>query len=103
VYDLAAPGHEDIPAGGVEAACVDDCTTQARGCTRHQCFRGCNLVLDRLVERQGAPVLACVARARPRCDDRTWARCATWVGPYADGGPPPPAPPRTDEPTDEEP
>jgi hypothetical protein len=48
-------------------------------------------VIDRLVERQGEPVLACVAASTGACDDRTWARCAARVGPHADGGPPPPA------------
>jgi hypothetical protein len=61
-----------------------------------QCARGCNLVLDRLAEREGDRVLACVAASAVACDDRLWSRCATRIGPHADGGPPPPAPPADD-------
>jgi hypothetical protein len=103
VYDVAAPGHAEVPAGGVEADCVDACAARAKACSRRDCVRGCNLAIDRLVARQGGLVVACVAEAHPRCDDRVWARCATRIGPYADGGPPPPPPPATDEPPDEEP
>jgi hypothetical protein len=103
IYDLAAPGHADVPAAGVETACADACLAHAKSCSHRECVRGCNLVLDRLVERQGDAVVDCVARARPRCDDRAWARCAARIGPYADGGPPAPKPPSEDEPIDEEP
>jgi hypothetical protein len=61
-------------------------------CTAKECARGCNLVLDRLVENEGDHVIACIAAGRAPCDDRAWARCATRIGPYADGGPPPPSP-----------
>jgi hypothetical protein len=53
-------------------------------------------VLDKLVEREGVSVLACVARA-PRCGDMTFAECAARSGPYADGGPAPPRPPSDDD------
>ncbi|MCL2450918.1 MAG: hypothetical protein FWD17_18395, partial [Polyangiaceae bacterium] len=78
-YHLADPGHADAPAGGPEASCVADCAARARGCSRKQCVRGCNLVIDRLVERQGTAIIACVATARANggaCDDRAFARCA---------------------------
>jgi hypothetical protein len=48
------------------------------------------LVLDRLIEREGDKVVACLANATPRCDERTWAACAARVGPHVDGGPPAP-------------
>ncbi|MGH7439588.1 MAG: hypothetical protein ACRENE_28190 [Polyangiaceae bacterium] len=64
------------------------------------CARGCNLVIDRLVEREGDGVVTCVARTQGDCGDRTWARCAAHVGPHVDGGPPPPSPPP--EPQDDE-
>jgi hypothetical protein len=89
------------PAGGVEAACARACEAQAKQCSTEQCGRGCNLVLDRLAERQGPRVLACVAAAPPACDDRAWARCATRIGAHADGGPPAPPPASTVEPEGE--
>jgi hypothetical protein len=49
-------------------------------------------MMDRVVEREGARVLACVAKAKS-CDDGTFASCAAVV-PYPDGGPPPPKPPQ---------
>jgi hypothetical protein len=79
------------PPRGPEQDCVEACASRAHQCGEVQCARGCNLVIDRLVERQGEPVLACVAASTGACDDRAWARCATRVGPHADGGPPPPA------------
>jgi hypothetical protein len=77
---------------------VAACGERAAGCERVDCARGCNLVLDRLVEQQGSAVVACVAATRGRCDDRAWARCAARVGPYADGGPPAPPPPQDYDP-----
>jgi hypothetical protein len=79
------------PPRGPEQDCVEACASRDRQCGELQCARGCNLVIDRLVERQGEQVIACIAASRGVCDDRTWARCATLIGPYADGGPPPPA------------
>jgi hypothetical protein len=80
------------PARGPETRCVVACGAHAGQCGRAACARGCNLVLDRLVENEGAGVVACVA-TNGACDDRVWARCAALVGPHADGGPPAPAPP----------
>jgi hypothetical protein len=101
--DLVAPDHSDSPSGGQEASCVAACSAQAKNCSHHACARGCNFVLDRLVQHEQPTILACVAAAHPRCDDRVWARCGTRLGLYADGGPPAPAPPSTDEPDDEGP
>jgi hypothetical protein len=83
----------EAPPGGLEATCAKSCEVRASQCSTHECHRGCNLAMDRLAEQQGDTVLACVARAKSACDDRTWARCSTLVGPHADGGPPPPPPP----------
>jgi hypothetical protein len=83
----------EAPPRGLEATCARACEVHAAQCSIHQCRRGCNLVLDRLAENEGDHVLACVEQARAACDDGTWSRCATRIGPHADGGPPPPAPP----------
>jgi hypothetical protein len=82
----------EAPPRGIEATCAKSCEVSASQCSPRQCHRGCNLVMDRLAENQGDVVLACV-RSRKTCDDRAWARCATLVGPHADGGPPAPLPP----------
>ena len=89
---LAAACQAQSP-GGPEATCAAACATRATRCTQTQCARGCNLILDRLAENEGGRVLACVAASAAACDDRAWARCATRVGPHADGGPPAPPPP----------
>jgi hypothetical protein len=86
--------HAASAPGGPEATCTRACEADAKGCSPSQCARGCNLVLDRLAESEGGHVLACVAASTTACDDRVWSRCAIRVGPHADGGPPPPAPPR---------
>lgn len=87
--------HATSPPAGVEATCERACEANVKQCSREQCGRGCNLVLDRLTEHQGGKVLACVAAGPPACDDRAWAHCATRIGPHADGGPPAP-PPKSD-------
>jgi len=87
----------EAPPRGPEATCTKACAARAPSCSARECARGCNLVLDRLVEREGGHVLACIARGRPStpsCDDRAWARCAALTGPHVDGGPP--APPSGD-------
>lgn len=80
------------PAAGPERSCVDACTKLAlAACDELACKRGCNFVVDRLVEKQQDTVLSCVAKveqASKRCDDQVWATCAPRVGPYRDGGPP---------------
>ncbi len=92
----AACNPFSTPPRGPEAACVEACTARS-GCAAGACARGCNLVVDRLVQHDGESVMACVASSRSTCDDRTWARCASRVGPYADGGPPAPAPAPVDD------
>ena len=86
----------ESPPRGPEATCVKACAARAGACTASECARGCNLVLDRLVEREGDNVIGCMAHRRPPCDDRAWAHCAARIGPHADGGPPPPPPPPDD-------
>jgi hypothetical protein len=91
-----------------EADCQVACERQAPRCSEHECARGCGFILDRLVEHESAPVLACVAaRAaawppppptttpqshESACNDPVWADCAAAVGVHADGGPPAPQP-----------
>lgn len=74
------------------------CTTKAqRNCSEAECNRGCEMVLDRLVERETENVVSCVARRPRRCTDIVWAECAAMIGPHADGGPPAPPPPADDD------
>ncbi|HVH41087.1 MAG TPA: hypothetical protein VM925_02055 [Labilithrix sp.] len=74
--------------------CRRSCEAKAkRQCTDAQCERGCEMILDRIVEREGENVLACVAAGPRRCTDVVWADCAARVGAHADGGPPGPPPP----------
>lgn len=95
---LVLLGCDPPPPRGPETACAASCASRAPECGPDRCRRGCNLVLDRLVEREGDGVVACVARTGGACDDRTWARCAARVGPHADGGPPAPPPPKEFDP-----
>jgi hypothetical protein len=88
-------------AGGPESTCQRACRAKVSSCDAHQCDRGCNLVFDRFAEHEGDHVLACIAASKSSCDDRTWAHCATRVGPYADGGPPAPPLPSDVEGPDE--
>lgn len=74
--------------------CAEVCHKKAgAACSEAECARGCELVLDRIVERESSHVVACVARSRKRCTDTAWAECAALVGPHADGGPPALPPP----------
>jgi hypothetical protein len=81
------------PANHPEEKCQQACNARVSKCNESGCERGCRFILDRLVEREGNNVLACVAKAPGVCEDRLWADCAARVGPHVDGGPPPPAPP----------
>jgi hypothetical protein len=102
---IAASPSSPFPVPGREARCAERCRARAGFCTEKQCARGCRFVLDRLVEKEGEQVIACVVRlsstvARsPRgagvdpCGDPVFAECAVRSGPYADGGPAPPRPP----------
>lgn len=86
----------ESPPRGLEETCAKSCEVRASQCSKHECRRGCNLVMDRLAENEGDHVLACIAQGaqnKSACDDRAWSRCATRVGVHADGGPPPPPPP----------
>lgn len=83
----------EAPPRGLEETCAKSCEVHASRCSKHECRRGCNLVMDRLAENEGPNVLACVAKGEGACDDKAWSHCAMRVGVHADGGPPPPPPP----------
>lgn len=100
LHRAVAPNQAEAPPDGPERACTEVCAARASRCTARECLRGCNLVLDRLVEHEGTHVVACVAQAEGPCGDRAWSACAARVGPHADGGPPPPA---SRDPIDDEP
>jgi hypothetical protein len=100
LLSLAACRASSPPTPGPEARCADACKVRASGCSQDECTRGCRLLMDKLVEREGAQVLACVAREsgaphKRACDDMMFAGCAVLSGVHADGGPPGP-PPKTD-------
>ncbi len=83
----AAPGR---PIETCQAACVEQI---GKVCNEAECGRGCELILDRIVEREAPGILRCVGRSRRRCSDVAWAECAALVGPHEDGGPPALPPP----------
>ena len=86
------------PANKPIDACVQRCTAIAsRSCSDAECARGCEFILDRLVEREMNKVVACVASTPRRCSDIVWADCAARVGVHSDGGPPAPSPPAEEE------
>ena len=86
--------HALAPANRPIDTCVQACTTRgSRQCSEGECARGCEFILDRLIEKEMDPVLACVARTQRRCSDVVWASCAVHIGVHADGGPPAPSPP----------
>jgi hypothetical protein len=86
------------PPGRPEATCVKACGDRATAkCTDTDCRRGCRLALDRMLEKEGDRVIACVAGGKNRrCDELAWADCSASVGPHADGGPPAPPPGKED-------
>jgi hypothetical protein len=89
--------HANEPSGQPIDACARSCESRAsRQCSSAECARGCEFILDRLIEKETDNVLACVARATRRCEDAVWAECAARVGVHADGGPPAPPPPEED-------
>jgi hypothetical protein len=93
-----ACGRALEPANKPVDACVKACTARAsRQCSDGDCTRGCEFILDRIVEKESANVLACVTRTARRCTDVVWADCAAHVGVHADGGPPAPPPPADEE------
>jgi hypothetical protein len=86
------------PANKPIDTCVKSCVERAsRSCSEGECSRGCEFILDRIVEKESDNVLACVARTPRRCGDIVWADCAAQVGIHADGGPPAPPPPQDDD------
>jgi hypothetical protein len=79
-------------------ACRASCARRAaRSCSDAECARGCEFILDRLIEREMNNVISCVVRVPRRCSDEVWADCAAHVGVHADGGPPAPRPPVEEE------
>jgi hypothetical protein len=78
------------PPHGVEETCAVACEANASRCTVEECRRGCNMVIDRLVEGEMGAVLACIASSSAKCGDVAWARCGARIGPHSDGGPPAP-------------
>jgi hypothetical protein len=86
------------PANRPLDRCRASCEAKAkRQCTAAQCERGCEMILDRILEREGENVIRCVAKGPRICTDVVWADCATHIGVHADGGPPAPAPAPDDE------
>jgi len=78
--------------------CTASCAKRAsRQCSEDECRRGCEFILDRIIEKEGDNVVACVARTPRRCTDVVWADCAAKIGIHADGGPPAPAPPSDED------
>lgn len=95
---LFSCGQAVEPANKPIDTCVRSCKSRAsRNCSEGECMRGCEFVLDRLLEREGDNVIACVARRPRRCTDTVWADCAAHIGVHADGGPPPPPPPQEED------
>lgn len=86
--------NANAPLGRPVQTCTDTCKDRASAqCSDGECARGCEFILDRVIEREAENVIACVARTARRCTDVVWADCAVRVGPHADGGPPAPPPP----------
>lgn len=93
----AACGRALEPENKRVDTCVRSCEERLdRACSSSECRRGCEFILDRLVEKEQDNVLACVGRTSRRCSDVVWADCATRIGVHADGGPPAPPPPPED-------
>lgn len=95
---LGGCGRVLEPANKPIDACVKSCLARAsRQCSIDECSRGCEFILDRILEKESDNVLACVARTPRRCTDVVWADCAAHVGIHADGGPPAPLPPQDED------
>lgn len=94
-FSCRAVEPKNRPLDTCEASCK---ARASRQCSEDECARGCEFILDRIIEREGDNVIACVARGNRRCSDVVWADCAARIGVHADGGPPaPPPPPEEDE------
>lgn len=97
-FACGACGRALEPANKPIDGCVKECDARAsRSCSEDECVRGCEFILDRILEKESKNVLACVARTPRRCTDVVWADCAAHVGVHADGGPPAPPPPADEE------
>jgi len=97
VVGAIAACHAMEPSNKAIDVCMKKCNDRAsRQCSEHECERGCEFVLDRILEREADHVVTCVSRQSRRCADVVWAQCAATVGPHADGGPPGPPPPQED-------
>ena len=95
---LLGCGRALEPASRPIDTCRQGCKAKAsRQCSEAECERGCEFILDRIVEKESDNVLACVARNPRRCTDVVWADCAARIGVHADGGPPAPPPPKEDD------
>ena len=90
LFSIGCPSAT-APEGKHESACYEDCRARAKACDDDACARGCRFVIDRLIEREGKNVVACMASSKT-CDDPAWADCAAKIGVHADGGPPAPPP-----------
>jgi len=98
VLSIVAACHAVEPTNKPIDTCVRACNAKAsRQCSEAQCERGCEFILDRLIEREGDTVVRCVATSPRRCTDVVWADCAAHVGPHLDGGPPGPPPPAEED------
>jgi hypothetical protein len=93
-----ACGRTFEPSNKPVDGCIRICNARAsHSCSESECQRGCEFILDRILEKEGENVIACVARRPRRCTDVVWADCATRIGVHADGGPPPPGPPAEED------
>lgn len=99
---LAACESPTSPPTGPESVCASACRSRVSVCRPQGCWRGCNLILDRLAENEGENVIACVAQTAKVCDNRAWSHCAARIGIHADGGPPAPPPPKDTEDEDDQ-
>jgi hypothetical protein len=85
------------PTDELNRQCVTACAKQSlAACDDTGCERGCRIILDRVVEREVATVLACIQTENKGCRDAQWASCGAKV-PYRDGGPPAPLPPKEED------
>jgi hypothetical protein len=98
VPSLGGCGRVLEPANRPVDGCVRSCTAHlSRQCSLAECERGCEFILDRILEKESENVLACIARSPRRCTDVVWADCAAKIGIHADGGPPEAPPPPEEE------